>query len=153
MPFIKKLLICLEAVSISYLGLFDRTQNLDISSRAPKKALFAIPGSINSFKSTGCHFLIKQGACLVENTGDIIAELGLNCKYISKKQMLTENPLAPMNDSEKYLFNIIGHDPMHIDQIARHAKLEPGEVSSTLLKMELKGIIKQLPGKMFVHTG
>jgi DNA processing protein len=115
------------------------------------REVFAVPGSINSFKSRGCHLLIKQGAKLIENADDILDELGLNYEYAPKTDTFKELPPAPMDALEKAIFEIIGDYPIHIDQIARQGKMEPGEASSLLMKMELKGIVKQLPGKMFVR--
>ncbi|MBN1625181.1 MAG: DNA-processing protein DprA [Deltaproteobacteria bacterium] len=115
------------------------------------REVFAVPGSIESFKSTGCHFLIKQGARLIENSDDILEELGLNCPYMPKTDTFKQASMPPMDESERTIYDIIGDYPIHIDQISRSGKLEPGEVSSTLMRMELKGMIRQLPGKMFVR--
>jgi len=115
------------------------------------REVFAVPGSINSFKSTGCHFLIKQGARLIENSDDILDELGLNYEYAPKTDTFKDAPPSPIDQSEKPIYDIIGDYPIHIDQITRQGNFEPGEISSILMKMELKGVIKQLPGKMFVR--
>jgi DNA processing protein len=115
------------------------------------RELFAVPGSINSFKSIGCHYLIKQGAGLVENADDILEALGMNYPSIPKKDTFKEMPLVDMDEAETALYNIIGDYPIHIDQITRDGNMEPGETSSMLMKMELKGLIRQLPGKMFVR--
>ncbi|MGD2125831.1 MAG: DNA-processing protein DprA [Desulfobacteraceae bacterium] len=113
--------------------------------------VFAVPGSINSFKSAGCHFLIKQGAQLIENSDDILDGLGLNYAHAPKRDTFKEEALPPMEEFEKTIYDIIGDYPLHIDQIARAGNMEPAEVSSVLTRMELKGIIRQLPGKMFVR--
>ncbi len=115
------------------------------------REVFAVPGSINSFKSTGCHFLIKQGAGLIENSDDILDQLDLNYPHAPKRDTFKETPMPPMEASEGTIYNLIGDYPTHIDQIARESHLEPSEVSGILLRMELKGIITQLPGKMFVR--
>jgi DNA processing protein len=115
------------------------------------REVFAVPGSINSFKSVGCHFLIKQGAGLIENSDDIMDQLGLNYPYAPKKDTLKETPIPPMEASEETVYRLIGDYPTHIDQIAKQSNLEPSHVSSVLLRMELKGLITQLPGKMFVR--
>lgn len=115
------------------------------------RELFAVPGSINSFKSMGCHYLIKQGACLIENADDILEALGMNYPSVPKTDTFREMTPDGMDDGESALYNIIGDYPVHIDQIARAGKMTPGEVSSLLMKMELKGFIRQLPGKMFVR--
>ena len=113
--------------------------------------VFAIPGSIYSFKSTGCHFLIKQGARLVENADDILEELGFNFPFGYKTDTFQKEMIPPMGEEEKILYDMIGDYPMHIDQIIRQGLLESQKVASTLTKMELKGVIRQLPGKMFVR--
>jgi len=115
------------------------------------REVFAVPGSIDSFKSAGCHFLIKQGARLIENSDDVLEELGLNYPYIPKTDTFKKGDLPAMDESEKVIFDMIGDYPMHIDEISRQGNMEPKEVSSILTRMELKGMIRQLPGKMFVH--
>jgi DNA processing protein len=59
--------------------------------------------------------------------------------------------MPPLDEYERTIYDIIGDYPIHIDQIARLSNLKPGEVSSTLMRMELKGIVRQLPGKTFVR--
>jgi DNA processing protein len=115
------------------------------------REVFAVPGSINSFKSRGCHYLIKQGARLVENSDDILDELGLNFPFSTKKDAFKEAPIPPMGEEEKAIYDMLGDYPVHMDQIVRQGNREPSEVASTLLKMELRGLIRQLPGKMFVR--
>jgi len=56
-----------------------------------------------------------------------------------------------MDESEKKVYEIIGDYPIHVDQIVREGDMEAGEVLSVLMQMELKGMVKQLPGKMFVR--
>ena len=115
------------------------------------REVFAVPGSVHSFKSTGCHHLIKQGAKLVENSDDVLDELGMNYPLTQKTDTF-RGPSAPiLENTERTLYDIIGDFPMHIDEIARQGGLEPGSVSGTLLKMELKGLVRQLPGKFFVR--
>ena len=115
------------------------------------REVFAVPGNIYSLKSTGCHFLIKQGAKLVENPDDILEELGLTYDNSFKSDNMNDPPRLPMEASEKHIYDMIGDYPTHIDQIAKSGQLEPAEASSILMRMELKGVIKQLPGKMFVR--
>ncbi len=115
------------------------------------REVFALPGSVDSFKSTGCHFLIKQGARLAENADDILEELGLH-DVRDQKSTHGEERAGPILDGiHKVIYEIVGDYPVHIDDIVREAKLQPGEVSGALLKMELKGLVRQLPGKMFVR--
>jgi DNA processing protein len=117
------------------------------------REVFAVPGSIDSFKSTGTHFLIKQGAKLVENADDILEEFGFRDKGIYEGGDFGAPSVTPMDmdESEKKIYDIIGDYPIHIDQIVRMGEIEPGQVSSILMKMELMGMVQQLPGKMFVR--
>ncbi|NLA74972.1 MAG: DNA-protecting protein DprA [Deltaproteobacteria bacterium] len=114
------------------------------------KDIFAVPGSIESYKSRGCHFLIKQGAMLVENADDIMEGLGMNYPGVTKGDTFVKKVLPEMDKMEKFIFEIIGDYPMHIDEIQKRSNIVPGELSGTLTKLELKGIVKQLPGKIFV---
>jgi len=113
------------------------------------REVLAVPGSIESFKSTGTHHLIKQGAKLVENADDILQELGLNYPYSKKLDMRKETALPPLEEDEKRVYDILGDYPIHIDQIARYSKMDPAMVAGLLTRLEIKGVIKQLPGKMF----
>lgn len=117
------------------------------------REVFAVPGSVDSFKSTGTHFLIKQGAKLVENAEDILEEFGFNRKGAWDGGDFKTPAAAPvdMNESEKKIYDIIGDYPTHIDQVVRLGNMDPGQVSSILMKMELMGMVQQLPGKMFVR--
>jgi DNA processing protein len=117
------------------------------------REVFAVPGSIESFKSTGCHLLIKQGATLVENADDILAELGLGIagEKCSVDVQRNANGLWSMDPSERRIYDILSEYPMHIDHIVREGDLDPAEALSTLLQMELKGMVRQLAGKMFVR--
>lgn len=115
------------------------------------REVFAVPGSIHSFKSTGCHFLIKQGARLIENSDDVLDELGMNYDYSPKSDIFQKGVLPPMDESEKTIYDIVGDYPLHIDQITRQGNLAPGKAASILMRMELKGMIRQLPGKVFVR--
>ncbi len=114
------------------------------------REIFAVPGSIDSFKSAGAHWLIKQGAKLIENGDDILDELWFLKKHVNKSG---EAPLPPgrMEGLEKGLYDIIGSYPVHIDQIARSGNVDASRVAMILLKMELNGIVRQLPGKMYVR--
>ncbi|MBC8432155.1 MAG: DNA-protecting protein DprA [Desulfobacterales bacterium] len=117
------------------------------------REVFAIPGSIHSFKSMGTHTLIKEGAKLVERAQDIIEELPATVKAPDEKDQPApgENkPEQPLLSSEESLvYKTLEPYPVHIDELVRKLSIEPGKLSSILLHLELKGIVQQAPGKLF----
>ena len=117
------------------------------------REVFAVPGSIESFKSKGTHFLIKEGARLIENANDILDEFGLGDRQAGKNGIKGTDPVPPagMTRPEKEVYELIGEYPVHIDQIVRDSQMDAGEILSILMRMELRGLVRQLPGKMFVR--
>jgi len=116
------------------------------------REIFAVPGSIDSLKSAGAHWLIKQGAKLIENADDILDELWfLTHETGAKDRSEKFLPQGRMEGVELKVYDIIGNYPVHIDQIARTGNMDAGQVAMVLLKMELNGTVRQLPGKMYVR--
>ena len=117
------------------------------------REVFAVPGSVRSFKSTGTHWLIKEGAKLVENVTDIIEELnpGLHCQSTRKETETKGSDIpVPLSPRERSVLEALTPYPIHIDTIIRQLSMKPGEVSSILLHLEIKGVVEQMPGKLFV---
>ncbi len=116
------------------------------------REVFAVPGSIQSFKSTGTHTLIKQGAKLVEHAWDIMEELSHQIKAPHEKdQVSTEKvrKISVLSADEMRVFESLEPYPVHIDDLARMLSMEPGKLSSILLQLELKGEALQSAGKFF----
>lgn len=117
------------------------------------REVFAIPGSIDSFKSTGTHALIKQGAKLVENVQDILEELPAG-SYQPKavvRHMRPEisTPLGELSALDRKILAALDRYPVHIDKLVRKLDLEPGELAAALLQLELKGAVHQDRGSLF----
>ena len=117
------------------------------------REVFAVPGSVRSFKSTGTHRLIKEGAKLVENVTDIIGELTplLHCQS-TRKEPETKDTAASvsLSSQERRVLEALTPYPIHIDTIMRQLSMNPGEASGILLQLEIKGVVEQMPGKLFV---
>jgi len=117
------------------------------------REVFALPGSVQSFKSTGTHTLIKQGAKLVEHAGDVLEEfshlMALKKTAEGKNQQQVHSALK-LSEKESNVVKAIGPYPCHIDDLVRSLDMEPGKLSGLLLQLELKGVVQQLPGKQFV---
>ena len=125
--------------------------------------VFAIPGSIHSPQSRGCHALIKQGAKLVEVAEDILEELGLsptaapqsvNLRAVSHTPRKTEAHLQPMQHSEvassdSALLTALGHDPVSLDALQARTGLPTPLLQAELMTLELQGQLARLPGGFF----
>ena len=106
------------------------------------REVFAIPGSIHSPLSKGCHALIKQGAKLVESAEDVLAEL---TSFRRTASASTRAAAAPPVDEEPLLAHM-GFDPVDVDSICARSGLTAERVSAELLRLELGGRIAALPG-------
>jgi DNA processing protein len=123
------------------------------------REVLAIPGSIHSPMSRGCHALIKQGAKLVESAQDVIEELHLTPSTTSHILLprLPENELntsASTNISvgvsqENPLLEALGFDAMELDEISRRTGFSAAALSAQLLELELLGQVARLPGGRF----
>jgi DNA processing protein len=108
------------------------------------REVFAIPGSIHSPVSKGCHALIKSGAKLVEAAEDVLAELG------GFRASGSASTVQPMPGTENAgLLQHMGHDPVDIDALCVRAGMSAEQVSSELLRLELAGRVAALPGGLF----
>ena len=121
------------------------------------REVFAVPGSIQSFKSTGTHTLIKQGAKLVEHAQDIVEEIAPysrdNGRPNDTKPDKTDKQTPMLTGDEARVYNLLEPYPVHIDNLIRKISMEPGKLSSILLKLELEGLVQQSPGKLFSLSG
>ncbi|HET7061469.1 MAG TPA: DNA-processing protein DprA [Nitrosospira sp.] len=106
------------------------------------REVFAIPGSIHSPLSRGCHSLIKEGAKLVEKAEDILDELG----FVISSQSLTGEGDEPNQES---FLKHLGYDVMSIDLLSQRSGLTVETVSAMLLSLELDGKVASLPGGVY----
>jgi len=119
------------------------------------REVFAVPGSVRSYKSMGTHTLIKQGAKLVEHAQDIIEEISQIIgtppvqNAIDKNEFTERVELPEFSTDESQVFDTLGPYPVHIDELVRKLSMEPGKLLSILLQLELKQVVQQTPGKFF----
>jgi DNA processing protein len=104
------------------------------------REVFAIPGSIHSPQAKGCHYLIKQGAKLVECAQDILEELGCFPQAEKASVSLSE---------EHYLFEHLGFDPVDMDTLCQRSGLTIEALSAILLQLELEGCVAAVPGGLY----
>lgn len=109
------------------------------------REVFAVPGSIMSPYSRGTHKLIKQGAKLVEDVGDILNELRMDTCCIGEDA--PEKPDgSSLLEAERALFDLIDFQPVHLEQLLERSGKTSGEINSIITRLELKGLISTLPG-------
>jgi DNA processing protein len=117
------------------------------------RAVYAIPGHINAPSAMGSNRLIQQGAKLVMDVSDILDDLEILLPEAKPAPETAARPLPPLSDEEHRVFCAIDASETSIDAIAVRSELPIAVVSSTLLQLELKRLVKQLPGKYFVKLG
>jgi DNA processing protein len=118
------------------------------------REVFAVPGRVDSLKSAGTHWLIRQGAVLVRHTGDILEALNWGQGTVSSSP-----PLAPggegmaMTEGERQVWEVLEAYPQDIDTLVRRTGLGVVDLHGLLLQLELKGLIRQLPGQLYEQSG
>jgi DNA processing protein len=107
--------------------------------------VFAIPGSIHSPLSKGCHALIKSGAKLVDSADDVLGELS----GFRPSGYASTTLAQPTSGPDGGLLSHMGHDPVDVDSLCQRAGLSAEQVSSELLRLELDGRVAALPGGLY----
>lgn len=114
------------------------------------REVFAIPGSIHQPTSRGCHQLIRQGAKLVETTGDVLVELKPQLENLLRTRPdhapISSKREKPLDPDAKKVLNQVDFAPTRLEDIAVHSNLPVELVSSKLLQLELAGRVSPLPG-------
>ena len=114
------------------------------------KEVFAIPGSIHSPQSRGCHALIRQGAKLVETAQDVLEELRWPGGGATPANVAP--PSATPADPDG-LLAALGADPVSLDALQARTGLDTPTLQARLLALELDGLVGRLPGGLFQRIG
>jgi DNA processing protein len=120
------------------------------------RQVFAVPGPLDREGVAGPHRLIKEGAKLVERAVDITEELtpmlspGISGGSV-RPERDTGAPAVTLAERERKIWDLLGVEPLHIDPIARQVGLSVAQAAEVLLRLELMGLVKQLPGTLFVR--
>ncbi len=105
--------------------------------------VYAVPGNLTSPQSTGTNRLIKQGARPVWSVEDILADLGIKARQEARARV-------EVADDEKPVLDFLTGEPKHVDDICENLGIPVPTLLSLLLQLELKGLVRQMPGKLFV---
>ena len=120
------------------------------------RQVFAVPGRIDSPRSKGCHELIKKGAKLCEGAEDILSEFEYLFPASNRPPAPNETGVLPaieLSENEEKVYALLKlEDETSIDEVIRNSDLPTSAVSVALLSLEMKRLIKQRPGKLFVRN-
>jgi DNA processing protein len=126
------------------------------------REVFALPGKVSSATSSGTNQLIKDGAKLVETVDDIMEELKIveikplaGEAKVNKDKAIAKKAQAyvysSLTEDERKVYKILSDEPLHIDKVGSEAVLAASKLSKVMLSLQLKGLIKELPGKQFIR--
>lgn len=115
------------------------------------REVFAVPGVVNAPNSKGTHKLIKQGAVLIENELDVIDALPQHIKETLNLNIKSTgvNAAGKLEGKNLEVYNLIITEPICIDAVCNNLRLHSSEALKILLDLQIKGLIQQLPGKLF----
>jgi DNA processing protein len=118
------------------------------------REVFALPGRISDLTSEGCHDLIRDGVPLVRGVDDVLQTLGPLLTPVQRTP--TETVHSPrelsLSEQERTILNLVLTDPRQIDEIVRDAAIESSRVLATLTILEMKRLLRRLPGGFVVRT-
>jgi DNA processing protein len=109
------------------------------------KDVFAIPGNIYAKTSHGTNRLIKDGAIPVTSANDVLDYMGM--QYVRKEKETEE---VSLDETERTVWQALSHEPIYLDNLADKIEQPTSSILNVLLKLEIKGYVKQLPGMSFV---
>lgn len=116
------------------------------------RLVFALPGRADSLKSEGTHNLIKEGAILVNNVEDIVKEIEPMLGGFKLEEKKSPSKKTSLPQDEQSLFSLITDEGIHIDELIKKSCLPAGSVNAHLLKLQLRSLIKERPGKVYTLT-
>lgn len=110
------------------------------------KDVLALPGRMGSPLNEGCNRLIRQGAGIVAEPEDVLRALGMENQTREKEEK------AELPPDEKEIWDCLGTDPKHLEQICRETGWEVGAVLLILLRLEMKEKVRQVGGNQYLRT-
>lgn len=130
------------------------------------REVMAVPGKVDSPLSKGPHRLVKDGAKLIESVEDVMEALGYVGDQLKEHTAVASRRAVEkvetslfdagklklkLKGNEQTVYESLGKEPLHVDQIIAETNLPPGAVNASVMSLRLKGLIKQLPGNLFAR--
>lgn len=117
------------------------------------KDTYAVPGNVDDERNRGCHRLIQEGALLVQSAADILRELGIDAEEqsdSSRRQLAL--PVESLNEQERDIACLLSLEPMPVDEIIEKTGLPAPMVTGTLTVLEMKNVVRRVPGNAYVRA-
>jgi DNA processing protein len=116
------------------------------------RTIYALPGNVDRPTSAGCNRLIQQGAKLIMDGSDVLDDLMVLFPTATKAPQVEEAmPTITLSPDESTVFRALGNDELHIDEITARSGLAGHVVSPTLLRLEMKRLVRQMPGQRYMR--
>lgn len=112
------------------------------------REVMAVPGSVLNPLSRAPNGLLREGATLVESAEDVLAAVGLP---LPSRQTVQASAITPPEGPPAVVWQAVRTEPTHIDQVAQEAGLPVAEVAALLMELEIRGLVRQVPGKHFIR--
>lgn len=118
------------------------------------REVFAVPGNITARTSDGPNRLIREGAKAVMSAQDVLEEIAPEIKGMMRQETVRKAAEAKLNlePYERRIYETLSHEPLHVDEITLATALPQPKISMGLFNLEMKGLAKELPGKLYVRT-
>jgi DNA processing protein len=117
------------------------------------REVFALPGKVDSQTSFGANELIKQGAKLVSCIDDILEEFNLTFDKTAAEEKMPPGQRLNLNDAiEAKVCNLVSGEALHLDELAEKTNLDIPQISDILLRLQMKRLVKELPGRQFIRN-
>jgi len=116
------------------------------------REVFAVPGPITSTSSRGTNRLIQDGARLVTEVADVLSEFPDLAELIHPAAPATEKRIDSLTPLEERVYELIGLEPIHIDDIIARGNISPSEAAHALLTLQMENLIQEVEGRRYIRT-
>jgi DNA processing protein len=118
------------------------------------REVFAVPGRIDSLASEGCHDILRDGATLIRHVDDVLQALGPLVAPVrsAEGQTVRSGRELSLDPQEREILQLVTADPIHVDEVLRGATIETSRVLATLTVLEMRRLVRRLPGGQYYRV-